>query len=366
MGTIEPRPTKRTSPLLRLALSLVVVLFFYWLLRTGALRLTPAEGTLARVDPWSIVAYVVVWFVSQVVRGGRWYWLLAAVERVPMRTVLRVAFIGFFAIAVMPFRTGEVIRPLLIRRNGRLNAWAATGTVAAERVVDGFAISLILFVALRVSTPLDPLPDHIGDLPISARLIPAAATAFVTVFACACVAMVVYYLRHSWPRRIAHFVLAPLSPRLAGWVSSKIEQVADGLHFLSRPRHALPFLLGTVLYWCLTALAWSVLAKGCGLDSIGLVEAAAVYGVLALGVLAPNAPGFFGAFQFSIYAGLALYIPREQILVEGSLYVFLSYALQIGLPVVVGLGLIAHEPGILKLLWSPPPRPSPDSGLPEA
>jgi uncharacterized protein (TIRG00374 family) len=363
---MKPRPGKRANPLVRLALSLVMVAFFFWLLRTGALRLTPAEGTLGRVDPFSIVSYVALWFVSQVVRGGRWYWLLAAVERVPMRTVLRVSFIGFFAIAVMPFRTGEVIRPLLIRRSGRLNAWAATGTVAAERVVDGFAISLILFLALRISAPLDPLPDRIGDLPVSVRLIPAAATVFVAVFACACLAMIVYYVKHSGPRRIAHVVVAPLSPRFAHWVASKIEQVADGLHFLSRPGQAVPFLFGTVLYWFLTALAWSLLARGCGLEQIGIVEGAAVYGVLALGVLAPNAPGFFGAFQLGIYAGLALYLPRDQVLVEGSAYVFLSYLLQIGLPVIVGLVLIAHEPGTLKLLWSPPEATGPDSAAPES
>ena len=89
----ERRPARLKNPLARLALSLVVVAFFFWLLRAGALRLTPAQGTLARVDVLSIVGYVLIWFVSQVVRGGRWYWLLAAVERVPMRTVLRVAFI---------------------------------------------------------------------------------------------------------------------------------------------------------------------------------------------------------------------------------------------------------------------------------
>jgi uncharacterized membrane protein YbhN (UPF0104 family) len=362
---MNSRPGKRANPLVRLALSLFVVAFFFWVLRAGALRLTPAEGTLAKVEPWSVLGYVVLWFVSQVVRGGRWYWLLASVEKVPMLTVLRVAFIGFFAIAVMPFRTGEVIRPLLIRRSRRLNAWAATGTVAAERVVDGFAISLILFFALRFSTLVDPLPHSIGDLPISVRLIPTAATVFVTAFACACLAMIVYYVRHSWPRTIARFVLSPISPRLAVWVSSKIEQVAEGLHFLSRPRHAFPFLVGTIVYWFLTAVAWSMLAHGCGLERIGLVEGAAVYGVLALGVLAPNAPGFFGAFQLSIYAGLALYLPREVVLGHGSAYVFLSFLLQIGLPVITGLVLIAHEPKTLKLLWSPPPEGAPDSVPPK-
>ena len=34
-------------------------------------------------------------------------------------------------------------------------------------------------------------------------------------------------------------------------------------------------------------------------------------GVLALGILLPNAPGFFGAFQISIYAGFAMFFPSR-------------------------------------------------------
>ena len=42
----------------------------------------------------------------------------------------------------------------------------AAGTVAAERVVDGLVITLMLTTALWFSTPLSPLPTHLGTLPL--------------------------------------------------------------------------------------------------------------------------------------------------------------------------------------------------------
>ena len=42
--------------------------------------------------------------------------------------------IGFAALVVFPFRMGEVVRPVLMHRAGKVSGWAATGTVGAERI----------------------------------------------------------------------------------------------------------------------------------------------------------------------------------------------------------------------------------------
>src|SRR6185436_18938982 len=67
-----------------------------------------------------------------------------------------------------------------------------------------------------------------------------------------------------------------------------------------------------------------------GFVDFSFARACVVTGVLAIfGVLLPNAPGFVGAYQFSLYAGLAIFYPREQVLGEGALFVFLIYLAQI-------------------------------------
>jgi uncharacterized membrane protein YbhN (UPF0104 family) len=78
-----------------------------------------------------------------------------------------------------------------------------------------------------------------------------------------------------------------------------------------------------------------------GIERLTMFQAFATMGVLALGVLFPNAPGFFGAFQLAIYAGLAMYLPPADVVGQGSVYVFLTYVIQVGITLVAGLvGLV--------------------------
>lgn len=314
---------------LKAVLSLVIVIGFGWLLHAGALPIVPDASQFANVRWWTLGAYFAIWIVVHFVRGARWYWLLAPIHPVPMRRVVAVAWIGFAAIVLLPFRAGEVVRPVLIRKKGHLSGWAATGTVGAERVIDGLCLSVILFIALQLSHPLDPLPDHIGELPVPAAVVPGAAYVALVVFAAAFFTMGVFYFARDFARKVTERVVGIVSPRLAEWLSTRVEKVADGLSFLPRARQLAPFLVLTLFYWMGNAAASWLLAWGCGFEHITFVESCVMMGVLALGILLPNAPGFFGAFQISIYAGFAMFFSPEQVVGPGSVYVFLVYLAQL-------------------------------------
>ena len=343
--TNSPAPdvVDRRSLYKKLALSLLPAFAFVWVLKSGGLPLLPAREDLARVDVGGVLLFVVVWFVHYFVRTGRWWFLLAPIERVPLRTVIRVACIGFLAVGLLPFRMGEAVRPLLIRREGRLTAWAATGTVGAERVVDGLSISLILLTSLWIAKPLDPLPDRIGELPIPAAIVPGAAYTMALVFASGCAVMMIFYFWRTWARKMTEAVIGVVSKPLASWLATRVEQLAEGLGFLREARYAAPFLLSTVLYWSLNAATWWVLARACGLD-IGYFGAAATMGVVAIGILVPATPGFFGQFQMGIYCGLAMYLAPAIVMREGSVYAFLGYAMPMGLSLLVGLTALLIRP----------------------
>ena len=77
-------------------------------------------------------------------------------------------------------------------------------------------------------------------------------------------------------------------------------------------------------------------------------QACVVLGVLGLGVLVPNAPGFFGAFQLSVYAALALFFRSDTVLGAGSAYVFLLYLGNVGLPLIIGSIALFFEPTRLR------------------
>ena len=349
MTTAAPpvTPAPRGKVWQKLLLSLVPAAGIAWLMQSGSLPIFPKREELARVVAGTIPLYVAVWAVMYFVRLSRWYWLLLPVQRVPFATVLRVGAVGLLAIALLPFRMGEIVRPLLIRKPPKLTFWAASGTVGGERILDAFCVSALLLLGLHFAAPLAKLPNHIGTLPIHVEIVPRMAFVCSLLFATGCVVMGVFYFFRTFARRVTETVVGLVSPRLAQWVAGKIEQMAEGLGFLSNARQAVPYLTATVAYWLLNAASFYILARGCGLGSIGFWGATATMGVVALGILVPATPGFFGAFQFAIYAGLAMYLAPDVVIKAGSVYSFLGYALPIGLTMLAGLVALAAKPSAL-------------------
>lgn len=331
----------------KLVASLVLAAAFAYLLNAGALPILPDRAALAKVSGWSIAAYVLIYCFVHVLRAARWYLLLAALARVPLRKVIAVAFIGFFAIVALPFRTGEMVRPVLIRKKGVLSGWAAMGTVAAERVMDGLALSLVLFIALITSKPLDPLPERIGNLPVSAAVVPAAAYLALTGFFVAFVVMGAFYVSRAWARRTTERIFGIVSHKLARSIADRVEQLASGLGFLPRASHTVPFAAATAVYWLTNAAGLLLLARSSGFDTMSYAEACVVMGVLALGILTPNAPGFFGAYQLAVYAGLAMFFPQEQVMGTGGAFVFLLYVAQLAVNLFFAvLGMAIEHTGL--------------------
>jgi hypothetical protein len=174
-------------------------------------------------------------------------------------------------------------------------------------------------------------------LEISPAVVPKAAYFALVVFACAFLVMGVFYFARSWARALVENTVGLASKPLAEWLSERVERVSRGLSFLPRVEYTLPFVAVTTGYWLLNAAAAWLLGHGCGLHSLGFAEACVLTGVLALGIMVPNAPGFFGAFQFSAYAALSLYLPEEQLFGAGSTLVFLLFVAQNGIMLVAAL-----------------------------
>lgn len=346
METPEDSPTSQHGVVRRflrrhaaaLVVSVIVTGALLWLLKQGALPVLPDREAHAKVS-WTIFPIYTAFFLTTLLfRSGRWYFLLAPIHRVPLRRVLQVSFVFCGASVTLPFRLAEAVRPALIRKKDHLSAWAATGTVAAERVVDGLFASLILLLSLQFATTLDPLPERIGDFAVPAAMVPRAAYSALLLFATAFVAIFFFYLWRVTARRVTERVLGIVSPRVAHWVADKIDRLADGFRFLPQWRYSLLFLLASSCYWLFHILGMWFVMEAAGLEGMEFAQVAAVLGVLALGMLVPNAPGFFGTFQLSIYAGLAMFRPGEEVVGAGSVAVFWLYVVQIGLCLVVGAG----------------------------
>ena len=311
----------------RLALKIFVSLLFAsglgWLMLRGGLPIVPDRASLSRVPPSVLGSYVVLLTVALLLRAARWRHVI---PEMPARQVVGVGLVGASAIFFAPFRLGEAVRPLLFASAGKVPLPRTLALVVAERVLDGLVLSFAFFVALAASTIRSPLPDHLGELPLPVAAVPPTASFAVAVFGLGGLGLVTLAALGDRGPRLVGFVLRPVSVSLSERVSAFAQRGTEGLRSLGS-RQALPFFVETLAYWFSNALGMMVLARGLGLE-LGLAQATVAMGVLGVGIIVPSGPGFFGAFQLSTYVALALYLPMDEVVTKGAVYVFVLYVTQ--------------------------------------
>lgn len=308
-----------------IAASVAVMGAFAFVMNRGALPIFPAREALSAVSWLPALGFLLGFGIHAVTRVTRSYFLIRPIAHVPLRRIAIINGIALALITFLPFRLGEVSRPAMLRQQGSLSAWEIAGTVFAERIIDGLLFSVMLLLGLTFATPHEPLPSHIGNLPVPVALVPAVARATSIGFGGAFLGLVVAYRYRAFARRVTERTLGLVSPKLGKTMADVVERLANGLGFLRDPRCTVPYLGVTIFATLAHVWAIDLLAEAVGLSDLSIAQATVVTGVLALGFALPNAPGFFGAVQLALYAGLANYVAPERVVQEGSVLVFLFY-----------------------------------------
>ncbi|HEX6243813.1 MAG TPA: lysylphosphatidylglycerol synthase transmembrane domain-containing protein [Polyangiales bacterium] len=314
----------------KLIISLLLGALFAWLAERGGVPILPAAEQFARVDWAGVGLATLLLFVLTVLRATRWRFLIAPVRRLPLREVILVNWVGFFAIFALPLRLGEFVRPALSKLRAGIPISAGLGTVAVERVLDGAITSLCVAWVLW-SMPRIETTDGI------ARLVPYYAGTVLLAFSAAMLALGAFLWQRTLAVKLTERVFKFFSPDLGTLLARKVDSVADGIRSIGDPKLALGFLAETLLYWGTNACYMWVLGKACGIPGFELSHAVAVMGVLALGILLPSGPGLFGNFQVSASAALKLYFPAALVGAQGSVFVFLLYASNALMMIAIGV-----------------------------
>jgi heme exporter protein D len=312
-----------------------------WLLQAGALPVVPPREAWANVHGWAVAAYLPLFFLLHLLRCSRWTLLIPAEQRPRLGLTIAIGMVGYAALVLLPFRLGEAARPGLLYSRGRVPLGTCAGVVGAERIVDGLVLSTMLLVALLGVDQLSPLPDHIGQLPIPAAVIPGLAWVGVIVFGCLSLGMFAFYLWQAPLVRLIELVIGRVSSRLAQRVAVLAGSLAGGLRFLRDRSAAALFGVLTLVYWLISAAGMWLLLWACGVQAPSFGHAMVILGVMGLGLVVPNAPGFFGTFQISAYSAMVLFYPLAEVTQAGSAFVFALYVIQIASILVVGGGAFA-------------------------
>ena len=285
-----------------------------------------------------LAGYVGLLVITHLCRALRWNNLLAPIGvKLPTGPLLAISSVGFMAILALPARLGEFVRPGLLRQRG-VSGTAALGTIAVERIVDGLLISLLVFGAcFSLRGPNAP-----------GWMMPTAFAA-LGVFA---VAMVFLVLALRWPTKTVTFflklsLLPKLAPRVASVIEAKVLQMIRGFDVLKDSTNLGVFVVWSAVYWFANGLGVWVLARGFHtIDpafDLSLIGGLATMGIVAVGIMLPNAPGNFGQFQWFTLLGLSLYIPHaddQHALVYAAAFAYANVQYFLQLLWYMGMGLI--------------------------
>jgi uncharacterized protein (TIRG00374 family) len=281
---------------------------------------------LAGVD-WRLLAVAALLGVVPVLlQTVRWRYLLGTAT-VRFSTVLQAVYLGSLANLIVPLRTGEVVRGLVVsRRTGRGLA-SVFSTEFVERVADALAMAGMIWLVARVAS----MPGILG--PVQAVL-QVVLVGFVLLVAVAIVGE------------------RPLRRRLTTWnppgrygraLRRSSLGIASGLPLL-RDWRAVTLSVSTAAGMILVQAVILWLSLRAFHVHLSLLQVAAVQAVISMGTLVPSTPGNLGSWQMACVVGLTMFGVEHATAAMFSLVVFVV----LSLPTLVG-GVVALATSPLSL-----------------
>jgi hypothetical protein len=327
---------------LKVALGLVISAVFVWL----TLRHTDLSRVwvaLRTANYLYLLPYAAILVAIHFLRVVRWGILLEPVGKPGFKKLNSAGAIGFMALVIMPFRLGELARPLLIAERGKIRRSAAMASVVVERVVDGLAMASVLIVALLLSQPA----THDASLIAWVR---AVGWMVFAAFFALLVFLVVAYLHRDFAVRLIARLARPISPKLGARAAGMLDAFIGGLRMVPDRRKVALFGALTAVYWGMNGLGIALLARGFGFE-LSPAAAFAVLGVLVVGVMIPAGPGMLGTFQGAVVVAMKLFFPEASHAPALQAYAWVLWTAQFSQQVLFGFFFLVMGHISLGTLW---------------
>ena len=253
------------------------------------LRLQDLAGKLAGMD-WRLLALGASAGVGAVcLQAARWRYLLQP-PRLRYRLVLQATYLGALVNAVLPLRTGEVVRGAVVARRTRRGLAGVLATQVVERISDALAMVVLMAVAMQgVALPASLEFARSALYGVAASLLLLAA--FLALRQEALRRRLTAWAPDGRLRTQVRRVSLDLTAGLALLRSGKAMAVTGAA--------ALGMVgLQVVMFW-LALRAYHI--------ELNVLQAAAVVSVISIGTALPTMPSNVGSWQLACVLGLSLF-----------------------------------------------------------
>ncbi|MEL6150038.1 MAG: lysylphosphatidylglycerol synthase transmembrane domain-containing protein [Chloroflexota bacterium] len=268
---------------LAVIIGITVSVIFFWL---AFRQLQPAafRQSLQQANVGLLLLGMGVYGVAVTIITLRWQFLLRALADVPLRKLFPLVCIGYMGNNIYPFRSGEILRVFLLRRNHDVPFGRGATTVIVERVFDGLVMLTFLIVPL---TFIDAASEPVRRI----------ATVTAPLFIIALTVFFVLAARPNWLRGLAKRVANVLPGRPGDIVNDLSEEIVTGLRGLRSPADLAGTIVSSYATWAVEASVYWIVAFAFSLD-LSYTVMLVVVGVVNLAGLIPAAPGNLGVFEF--------------------------------------------------------------------
>lgn len=253
-------------------------------------------------------------------RARRWRPILDPIApNLPFGTLWRPTAIGMMINNVMPYRAGEIARAFALSRSTAAVPFpAAFASLVVDRLFDAVVLLMLMFGAM-----LDPaFPRGAQVFGYTMSNIAVSGMTFVIAVLVAMYAVVLF------PGKVLgiyELLARRIAPRFEDRGRAALVALTSGLSVLRTPSRFAAVFGWTVLHWLCNAFAFWIAFKAVGIPA-PYSAALFLQGVIAIGVAAPQAPGFFGVFELFGKEGLGLYgVPPDAAVTWAIGFHVLSY-----------------------------------------
>ena len=248
-------------------------------------KLQPVEVWLAfrQAHYLWIAPAVALYLLALATRTARWQALLSSEHHIPLRELLPTMAMGRGANNIYPFRTGEIVRVLLLRQRNSVSAAAGLASIVVERAFDG--LTMILFLILAA---------FIGGIPDYLRYVVWAA---VAVFGAA---LALIYAIVLWPgtvQRLAEWLIAHLIPhRFRSRLCDVAGRFIRGFASIRSVLTLTLVLAFSVAVWVAETFSYRLLMNSFGFG-VDLHHLLLMSSAANLATALPSGPGNLGTFD---------------------------------------------------------------------
>ncbi|HOE95046.1 MAG TPA: lysylphosphatidylglycerol synthase transmembrane domain-containing protein [Candidatus Sumerlaeota bacterium] len=329
---MSPATRKRLYLLLGCVVSAAAI---WW--STRGVSFSRVGRDFARYQYLWLIPGLIAFYVSMYLRCIRWALLFRPHHALTGAGLFSPLMIGFAFNSILPARVGEFVRVYLVGTRLGPGIPAAAATVVVERIFDGLMLLILLVLCLALLPPLDPgIAIPWGHYTLDAGMINGGIRTLILGSSVLLAAVVLFLLPPFQRLMIGAVRRVPgLPERVRGAVERIILRFAQGFHSMKNPWVLLQVVAHSFAIWVLVGVSNMAVAYGFGLE-MNLLEATAIVALIAIAILIPAAPGYWGLYEAGgTFSLLVLGVTRSES--TAFAYTLMTHLLQYVPIVVVGL-----------------------------